>query len=160
MNYLLLENLRCVQDILGCVLSICQDDFTTITKTCNVFQRNNTNDGTYKVNTGEKDIDSYLEIQEWAGSPTLDYWSDPYCNMINGTDGTQYPPKLTQDSVLYIYTSEFCRWGLIAGVKIMYCRLITSCVALFICMKIFLIILLCVEVLELQIIFRLFFSFT
>ncbi|KAK4299018.1 hypothetical protein Pmani_028674 [Petrolisthes manimaculis] len=70
---------------------------------------NNTNDGNYTVKTGEKGLGDYLHITEWKGLDILDYWSTDYCNMINGSDGSQYPPRITHDSVLEIYTSEMCR---------------------------------------------------
>lgn len=74
------------------------------------YGRNNTNDGTYKVNTGARGMDDYQYIVEWKGQTELDYWNgDQYCNMINGTDGSQYPPEVTRDTVLRLYTSELCR---------------------------------------------------
>lgn len=73
------------------------------------YPRNNTNDGTYKVMTGEKNMNNYQYIQEWAGKHTLAFWNSPYCNMINGTDGSQYPPKVTPNDILRVFTSELCR---------------------------------------------------
>ncbi|XP_071522481.1 lysosome membrane protein 2-like isoform X1 [Panulirus ornatus] len=73
------------------------------------YGRNNTNDGTYKVMTGEKNMNNYQYIQEWAGKHTLAFWNSPYCNMINGTDGSQYPPKVTPNDILRVFTSELCR---------------------------------------------------
>ncbi|KAK3868704.1 hypothetical protein Pcinc_025925 [Petrolisthes cinctipes] len=70
---------------------------------------NNTNDGNYTVKTGEKGLGDYLHITQWKGLDILDYWSTDYCNMINGSDGSQYPPRISHDSVLEIYTSEMCR---------------------------------------------------
>lgn len=74
-----------------------------------LFGRNDTNDGIHTVSTGEKDMSTYLETQEWNGKSALTYWNDQYCNMINGTDGSQYPPKVTKDTILKIFTSELCR---------------------------------------------------
>lgn len=74
-----------------------------------LYGRNNTNDGTYKVKTGALGIDEYLYIQEWKGHTELTYWNDTYCDMINGTDGSQYPPPVKRDTVLRLYTSEMCR---------------------------------------------------
>ncbi|KAK8731129.1 hypothetical protein OTU49_007814 [Cherax quadricarinatus] len=73
------------------------------------YPRNNSNDGTYKVRTGENGMDNYLNIEEWNGNHTLSYWNSTYCNMINGTDGSQYPPKVTKNTVLRIFTSQLCR---------------------------------------------------
>ncbi|XP_063591608.1 lysosome membrane protein 2-like isoform X2 [Penaeus indicus] len=74
------------------------------------YPRNNTNDGRYKVKTGALGMDDYQYIVEWKGQTELDYWhGDHYCNMINGTDGSQYPPEVTRNTVLRLYTSELCR---------------------------------------------------
>ncbi|KAK7066711.1 Scavenger receptor class B, member 2 [Halocaridina rubra] len=73
------------------------------------FMKNHTSDGTYKVKTGAGGVSNYLKVMEWNGSDMLKYWRTDYCNMINGTDGTQYPPRVTKDRVLYLYTSELCR---------------------------------------------------
>lgn len=73
------------------------------------FMKNHTDDKTYKVKTGAKGLDDYLNIVEWDGEPSLSYWANGFCNMINGTDGTQYPPEVTKDRILYLYTSELCR---------------------------------------------------
>ncbi|KAK8379449.1 hypothetical protein O3P69_019391 [Scylla paramamosain] len=73
---------------------------------------NNTDDKVYEVKTGSDGMGDFMNIQSWNGSSTLHYWKGEgaqYCNMINGTDGSQYPPRLTRDSVLRIYTSELCR---------------------------------------------------
>ncbi|KAG7162957.1 Lysosome membrane protein 2-like 1 [Homarus americanus] len=59
-----------------------------------MFGRNNTNDGTYTVKTGEKGLSDYLEITEWNGNGSLNFWSDPDCNKIRGTDGSQYSPQV------------------------------------------------------------------
>lgn len=73
---------------------------------------NNTNDKRYEVKTGENGMGDFLEIVAWNGSETLHYWKGyeaEYCNMINGTDGSQYPPRMTRDTIVRLYTSELCR---------------------------------------------------
>ncbi|XP_069954604.1 lysosome membrane protein 2 isoform X2 [Cherax quadricarinatus] len=84
-------------------------EFLQDNKMCLMYGRNNSNDGTYKVRTGENGMDNYLNIEEWNGNHTLSYWNSTYCNMINGTDGSQYPPKVTKNTVLRIFTSQLCR---------------------------------------------------
>ncbi|XP_066983000.1 lysosome membrane protein 2-like isoform X1 [Macrobrachium rosenbergii] len=73
------------------------------------FLKNNTDDHPYEVKTGAKGLDDYLRIVKWNGNKSLSYWNDNYCDMINGTDGTQFPPQVSKDQALYIYTSELCR---------------------------------------------------
>ncbi|XP_068210065.1 lysosome membrane protein 2-like isoform X1 [Palaemon carinicauda] len=73
------------------------------------FLKNNTDDFTYEVKTGAQGLDDYLSIVKWRGNESLSYWNNEYCDMINGTDGTQFPPQVTKDKDLYLYTSELCR---------------------------------------------------
>ncbi|XP_076039562.1 lysosome membrane protein 2-like [Oratosquilla oratoria] len=73
------------------------------------YGRNNTNDKRYEVKTGAHGMDTYQEIVAWDDENKLEFWSSKYCNMINGTDGSQYPPKITKSKVIMIYTSELCR---------------------------------------------------
>ncbi|XP_066983002.1 lysosome membrane protein 2-like isoform X2 [Macrobrachium rosenbergii] len=73
------------------------------------YPKNNTDDHPYEVKTGAKGLDDYLRIVKWNGNKSLSYWNDNYCDMINGTDGTQFPPQVSKDQALYIYTSELCR---------------------------------------------------
>lgn len=76
---------------------------------------NNTNDGLYEVFTGKHHMDEYIYVQEWQQKTELTFWGteeekDPYCNMINGSDGTQYPPdRLDENSVVYIFVTQLCR---------------------------------------------------
>uniref|UniRef100_A0A2P2HXX4 Sensory neuron membrane protein 2-like n=1 Tax=Hirondellea gigas TaxID=1518452 RepID=A0A2P2HXX4_9CRUS len=71
---------------------------------------NYTDDGPWEVYTGKGDISEYLNIAKWNNSVELDYWNDPYCDMINGTDGTQFPPRtITEDSTVRMFVTELCR---------------------------------------------------
>ena len=60
-------------------------------------------------------MDEYIYVQEWQQKTELTFWGteeekDPYCNMINGSDGTQYPPdRLDENSVVYIFVTQLCR---------------------------------------------------
>ncbi|XP_076069936.1 lysosome membrane protein 2-like [Oratosquilla oratoria] len=73
------------------------------------YMRNNSNDGVYKVFSGQLGMDNYQNIVEWRGMSKLDFWKNEYCNSINGTEGSQYPPGLSRSRNLKIYTSELCR---------------------------------------------------
>ena len=56
-------------------------------------------------------MEHYLNINEWNSEPSLDYWGSDACNMINGTDGTQFPPRtITEDTTLYIFVTQLCRF--------------------------------------------------
>ena len=39
----------------------------------------------------------------------LDFYKDPKCNLLNGTDGTSMGSFLTKDDVLYVFNGDACR---------------------------------------------------
>jgi hypothetical protein len=55
--------------------------------------------------------DSILQMTMWSGKRTLPYWSSPYANMINGTDGTQFKPDIQNSDKLYVYVDSIFRSG-------------------------------------------------
>ncbi|XP_061085845.1 platelet glycoprotein 4 [Conger conger] len=70
---------------------------------------NDTYDGPYNVFTGKDDISKVSMIDRWKGETKLNYWNDKYCNMINGTDASSFPPFLDKKSPLYFFSSDICR---------------------------------------------------
>ncbi|XP_018007647.1 sensory neuron membrane protein 2 [Hyalella azteca] len=71
---------------------------------------NDTDDGWWKVSTGRADMDEYLYVREYHNDTQLHYWNDIYCDMINGTDGTQFPPfRMDENSVVRIFVPQLCR---------------------------------------------------
>jgi len=71
---------------------------------------NYTNDGVYKVNTGKEDTKQLLNIMEWEGKDKLSFWNDTYCDMMNGTDGTQFPPRtVKRDEPVRMFVTQLCR---------------------------------------------------
>lgn len=78
----------------------------------NIFfpqQRNGSTDGLFNVFTGEGDITRYTTINTFNHKKYLDFWKTEECNMINGTDGSSFPPGVTEDSVLYMFNENLCR---------------------------------------------------
>ncbi|XP_012660819.1 lysosome membrane protein 2 [Otolemur garnettii] len=73
------------------------------------YGKNDTNDGEYVFLTGEDNYLNFTKIVEWNGKTSLDWWTTERCNMINGTDGDSFHPLITQDEVLYVFPSDFCR---------------------------------------------------
>uniref|UniRef100_A0AAR2K3F9 Platelet glycoprotein 4 n=1 Tax=Pygocentrus nattereri TaxID=42514 RepID=A0AAR2K3F9_PYGNA len=69
---------------------------------------NNTYDGPYGVFTGKDDINKVSMIDTW-NNQTVPYWNNSYCNMINGTDGSSFPPFLDKKKALYFFSSDICR---------------------------------------------------
>ncbi|XP_053110828.1 lysosome membrane protein 2 isoform X2 [Hemicordylus capensis] len=70
---------------------------------------NGTDDGEYVVLSGEKNYLDFTRIVEWNGKHSLDWWSSPTSNMINGTDGDTFHPLLSTDETIYVFVSDFCR---------------------------------------------------
>ncbi|XP_026087128.1 platelet glycoprotein 4 [Carassius auratus] len=73
------------------------------------YPYNDTIDGPYTVFTGKDDINNVATIERWAGETSLSYWNDPYCNKINGTDGSSFHPFLNKKEPLFFFSSDICR---------------------------------------------------
>lgn len=73
------------------------------------MEKNNSGDGVFEVFTGADDISKYSQIVKWNNMSRVPYWNDQYCNMMNGTDGAQFPPPVTKKDVLYAYSPDLCR---------------------------------------------------
>ncbi|KAK3099881.1 hypothetical protein FSP39_011128 [Pinctada imbricata] len=73
------------------------------------YKQNGTDDGLYTIDSGTKSVDHFVEIQRWNGENKLSFWTTPTCNMINGTDGTLFPPFVDKSQTLYIFSSDICR---------------------------------------------------
>ncbi|KAM9328407.1 platelet glycoprotein 4 [Pholidichthys leucotaenia] len=70
---------------------------------------NGTNDGLYNIHTGKDDISKVGMIDMWKGEPNLDFWSDKYCDMINGTDASSFAPFVDKKKPLFFFSSDICR---------------------------------------------------
>ncbi|KAM7439971.1 the CD36 [Porites harrisoni] len=73
------------------------------------LQGNNTYEGIIAMNTGQKDISKLEQFIMWRGQTHLTWWSDKYANMINGTDGTQFAPRVLENDKLYVFSPDVCR---------------------------------------------------
>ncbi|CAI9722449.1 membrane 2-like [Octopus vulgaris] len=82
----------------------------TLPKKFGIFYgKNGTDDGNYIIHSGTKDVNDLGIIKSWNGVSSLPYWNSPYCNMINGSDGTLFSPFKTKDSNIYIFSTDICR---------------------------------------------------
>ncbi|KAI9565812.1 hypothetical protein GHT06_009607 [Daphnia sinensis] len=70
---------------------------------------NGTNQGEFKIESGANGLDKLGLIRTWKGEDSLSYWKDPYCDMINGTDGAIYPPVVDVNERIYIFVTDLCR---------------------------------------------------
>ncbi|XP_069020868.1 platelet glycoprotein 4 [Embiotoca jacksoni] len=70
---------------------------------------NGTYDGFYNVFSGKTDISKVGLIDRWRGQRNLTFWNDSYCDMINGTDASSFPPFVDKKKPLYFFSSDICR---------------------------------------------------
>ncbi|XP_066446002.1 platelet glycoprotein 4 [Eleutherodactylus coqui] len=73
------------------------------------YPYNGTYDGPYVVYNGKKDISKVNMITRYQKQSTLSYWKNDYCDMINGTDASSFPPFVDKNAPLYFFASEICR---------------------------------------------------
>lgn len=67
-------------------------------------------DGEWGIYTGLGGTsDKYTYAAEWNGSNQTKFWGSSYCNMVNGTSGTQFPPFIKKTDTLYSFTTDICR---------------------------------------------------
>jgi hypothetical protein len=71
--------------------------------------KNGTTWQNYTMMTGYDNIQNVAKIVSWDGMEVLNYYDTPSANLINGTDGTFYPPFRTRDQVMYAYNADMCR---------------------------------------------------
>ncbi|XP_064640909.1 lysosome membrane protein 2-like [Lineus longissimus] len=71
--------------------------------------KNHTADGVYTIYTGETDTLKLGVIDKFNGSSHLNFWSDKYANMVNGSDGTLGPPFTQKSWIVYTFVSDICR---------------------------------------------------
>ncbi|XP_027899485.1 platelet glycoprotein 4 [Xiphophorus couchianus] len=70
---------------------------------------NQTYDGPYDVFTGKDDISKVGKIDMWKGSRSLGFWNDEYCDKLNGTDASSFPPFVNKKEPLFFFSSDICR---------------------------------------------------
>lgn len=74
------------------------------------YTRNNSADliGHYNVHTGVDDIFKIGSMAEWNYKPRTDFFAG-HCGMLNGSAGEFYPPGLTKDTPIQLFTPDMCR---------------------------------------------------
>lgn len=75
-----------------------------------LLQRNNSADliGHYNVHTGVDDIMKIGSMAEWNYKPRTNFFADQ-CGMLNGSAGEFYPPNLSKDVPIQLFTPDMCR---------------------------------------------------
>ncbi|XP_019399184.1 PREDICTED: platelet glycoprotein 4 isoform X2 [Crocodylus porosus] len=72
------------------------------------YPYNGTSDGVYKVYNGKDDISKTAIIDSYKNKRNLSFW-EGHCDLINGTDGSSFPPFVKKDSILRFFSSDICR---------------------------------------------------
>ncbi|KAJ8687777.1 hypothetical protein QAD02_023571 [Eretmocerus hayati] len=62
-----------------------------------------------RVLRGVKNMMDVGLVTEYQGKKTIDKWNDPYCDTINGTDGTIFHPFRDESEDVIFFTGEICR---------------------------------------------------
>lgn len=73
------------------------------------INRNGSTDGLFNVYTGAADMRRYTTIDTFNHMKELKYWNTDECNLIKGTDGSSFPPGVTDSTVLYMFNDNLCR---------------------------------------------------
>ena len=73
------------------------------------YPKNGTDGGQYSIFTGSDSIEKLQVINTWKGQPSLDYWNDEYCDMINGTTGSQFPQPIVPEKNMSLFSADLCR---------------------------------------------------
>jgi len=77
------------------------------------YGKNNSLGGEFLVNTGSEDIAKLGQVVKFNNRTTLSAWEDgdekSECNSISGTDGSVFPPFVTEDTTLNIFNKDLCR---------------------------------------------------
>jgi len=66
-------------------------------------------DGVWAINTGQRERHLFGRVSSWNSYRKLPFWPAPQCNVINGSDGTLFPPPIKRSEPLYIFNQELCR---------------------------------------------------
>lgn len=66
-------------------------------------------DGVWAINTGQRDRRQFGRVASWNSYKKLPFWPADKCNVINGSDGTLFPPPIKSSEPLYIFNQELCR---------------------------------------------------
>jgi len=63
----------------------------------------------YEVKSGVADPTRFGEILEVNGVREMLHWEDPYCKLINGTDGSIFPAFVTKHRIIRVFSEDTCR---------------------------------------------------
>lgn len=74
-----------------------------------MYGKNGTSQDRVTIFTGSDDITHYGLIDRFNGNSSLLHWKTNKCNLLNGSDGSIFPPHITMDTTLHVYDKDLCR---------------------------------------------------
>lgn len=82
-----------------------------------MYGKNESNDGLFRVFTGNSDLKKVNSIETMNGLPQLPFWSEPKCNSFSGaTNGESFAPLAANQNSLLFFRSFLCRtWELVVN---------------------------------------------
>lgn len=66
-------------------------------------------EGVWTIGTGSDNIKNLAQLQEWNKSKTIGFYNGTQCNKVLGSDGSQFPPDVTDKDQLPVFTGIMCR---------------------------------------------------
>lgn len=74
-----------------------------------LYGKNGTSKDVVTIFTGKGDITRYGLINRYNGNSHMKHWTNDQCNSLEGSDGSLFPPGITQNTTLYVYEKDLCR---------------------------------------------------
>lgn len=75
-----------------------------------LLQKNKTSEDVFRIYTGEDDFDQIGIIESLNDNTEMPHWKTDKCNLVEGTDGSQFAPSLIQkDKTVTVYVKDICR---------------------------------------------------
>lgn len=74
-----------------------------------MYNKNGTSADNVTVFTGGADITSFGLIDKYNGQSHFSHWLTDHCNSLSASDGSIFPPGITENTTLFIFDKDLCR---------------------------------------------------
>jgi len=61
--------------------------------------------------TGKNNLDKMNSYLKWQNKSYIECWATESAGIINGSDGTQFHPRVKKDDILYVFVDQVFRFG-------------------------------------------------